>query len=182
MSGLVGWGVPNPDDHTPVYKELEANNRTFQEQFADEATPASAPPRRKVAVLTCMDARLRPEAFLGLRGGDAHIIRNAGGRASEDAIRSLVISQQLLGTREIIVIHHTDCGMKTFTNEAFRARLKNDMDVETDMDFMPYVDLGQSIRDDLEILRASALILPGTPITGAIYDVHTGRLTQFEED
>lgn len=166
-------------EHTSVYEELEASNQAYQGAFENAAAPGL--PRRKLAVLTCMDARLQPEAFLGLASGDAHVIRNAGGRVSEDAIRSLVISQQLLGTREILVIHHTDCGMRTFTNEAFRARLKDDLEVETEIDFLPFVDLEESVREDVAKLHASPLILDETVITGAIYDVADGKLIRVKE-
>lgn len=166
-------------EHTSVYGELEASNRAYQDAF--EGATAPGRPRRKLAVLTCMDARLQPEAFLGLASGDAHVIRNAGGRVSEDAIRSLVISQQLLGTREIVVIHHTDCGMKTFTNEVFRAQLRDDLGIETELDFLPFTDLEESVREDVAKLRESPLILPETIITGAVYDVANGNLITVEE-
>src|SRR5690606_5004701 len=135
------------------------------------------PPARKVAVLTCMDARLHPSKFLGLDLGDAHVIRNAGGRASEDAIRSLVISQRLLGTREIVVIHHTDCGMLTFTNEQLADQVQQELGVDVSgRDFLPFSDVAQSVRDDVAILRASPLIPADIPISGAIYDVRNGGL------
>ncbi len=135
------------------------------------------PPKRQLAVITCMDARLHPEKFLGLEVGDAHMIRNAGGRASEDAIRSLVISQRLLGTNEVIVIHHTDCGMLTFSNEDLAKKVQKDLGADvSDVDFLPFSDLEQSVRDDVETLRSSPLIPKDIPISGAIYDVRTGRL------
>ena len=136
------------------------------------------PPARHVAIVTCMDARLHPEKFLGLNVGDAHVIRNAGGRVSEDAIRSLVISERLLGTTEIVVIHHTDCGMVTFTNEQLAAKIKTDLgvDIDPNRDFLPFSDLTQSVRDDLQILRDSPLIPENILISGAIYDVHTGQV------
>lgn len=135
----------------------------------------TGPPTRKIAVVACMDARLDPAKFLGLEEGDAHIIRNAGGRAA-DAIRSLVISQQLLGTREIAVIHHTDCGMLAFTDEQLHQKLHDELHVHAEMAFLPFTDLEQSVRDDVEILRTSPLLLPGIPVQGYVYDVHTGRL------
>ncbi len=139
------------------------------------------PPGRKVAVLVCMDARIDPAKVLGLEEGDAHVIRNAGGRASDDAIRSLAISQQLLGTREIIVIHHTDCGMLTFTNEQLRDQLRRDLGADASgIDFLPFSDLPRSVREDVAALRASPLLLPDIPIAGLIYDVHTGGLTSVE--
>src|SRR6266852_7661705 len=104
------------------------------------------PPSRHVAVLTCMDARLHPSRFLGLNEGDAHVIRNAGGRASDDAIRSLVISQQLLGTNTVVVIHHTDCGMLTFSNADLRTKLRQELGANADnIDFLPFKDLEQSV-------------------------------------
>lgn len=133
------------------------------------------PPARHVAVLVCMDARLDPARFLGLEEGDAHVIRNAGGRAA-DAIRSLAISQQLLGTREIVVIHHTDCGMTTFNDEQLRQKIATDLQVQTDLVFHSFTNLEQSVRDDLELLRTSPLILKDIPIRGFIYDVTTGKL------
>ena len=150
-------------------------NQTYAETFAHGHLPM--PPGRRVAVLTCMDARLHPEKFLGLEIGDAHMIRNAGGRASDDAIRSLVISQRLLGTNEIAVIHHTDCGMLTFTNKQLADKIQQDLGVNVGkQDFMPFKDLEQSVRDDVATLRASPLIPKDIPINGAIYDVKTGEL------
>jgi carbonic anhydrase len=135
------------------------------------------PPARKVAVVTCMDARLDPAKFLGLEEGDAHIIRNAGGRAA-DAIRSLVISQQLLGTREVVVIHHTDCGMLTFTDEQLHQKLHDELHVHADIPFLPFTDLEQSVRDDVAAIKTSPLLLPDVPVRGFIYDVHDGRLRE----
>lgn len=157
------------------FDEFLAANQGFSASFAVGGLPM--PPARKVAVLTCMDARLHPSKFLGLAIGDAHVIRNAGGRASEDAVRSLVISQRLLGTNEIVVIHHTDCGMLTFTNEQLAAKIHDDLGVDVGQrDFLPFSDLEQSVRDDVAFLRASPLIPHSIPISGAIYDVHTGIL------
>jgi len=134
------------------------------------------PPARKVAIVACMDARLHPEKVLGIDIGDAHVIRNAGGRA-QDALRSLVISQRLLGTREIVVLHHTDCGMLTFTNEQLAAKIQSDLGVDVSgQDFLPFADLEQSVRDDVAFLRNSPLIPKDIPISGAIYDVRTGRV------
>ena len=139
------------------------------------------PPARHLAIVTCMDARLEPLAFLGLRLGDAHVIRNAGGRVSEDALRSLVISERLLGTDAILVIHHTDCGMLTFTDEQLRDRVQDDLGsaahaVASGMAFLPFTNLEASVRDDVAILAASPLIPSGIPVYGLIYDVSTGRL------
>lgn len=159
----------------PVFDEFAAANQTYRQTF-DQGGLAS-PPARKVAVITCMDARLHPEQFLGLKVGDAHMIRNAGGRVSDDAIRSLVISERLLGTQEIVVIHHTDCGMATFTNADLAARIRSDLGVDVgDRDFLTFTDLEQSVRDDVATLRNSPLIPQNIPITGAIYDVSSGEV------
>ena len=135
------------------------------------------PPARHVAVLTCMDARIDPARVLGLEEGDAHVIRNAGGRASDDAIRSLVISEQLLGTNTVVVIHHTDCGMLTFSNDDLRSKIKQELKADADhIDFLPFKDLEQSVRDDVATLKASPLIPKNVDISGYIYDVKSGRL------
>jgi carbonic anhydrase len=151
---------------------VKANER-YAASFKKGSLPM--PPSRRVAVLACMDARLDPARILGLEEGDAHVIRNAGGRAA-DALRSLVISQELLGTREVVVIHHTDCGMLTFTNDQLRQRLKEGRGAETDLDFLPFSDLDQSVREDVRAIRQSQLLHPDVPVTGFIYDVRTGRL------
>lgn len=156
---------------------LEANGR-YAAGFGEGDLPT--PPARQVAVVTCMDARLHPEKFLGLAVGDAHVIRNAGGRVSEDAIRSLVISERFLGTTEVVVIHHTECGMLTFQNEDLTAKIKEDLGVDTTgQDFLPFPDLEQSVRDDVEIVKSSDLIPDDIPVTGAIYDVKTGELREI---
>jgi carbonic anhydrase len=149
---------------------------TANQQFAADFTAGGLPmpPARRVAIVACMDARLHPEKALGVAIGDAHVIRNAGGRAA-DAIRSLVISQRLLGTQEIVVLHHTDCGMVTFSNADLAAKVQSDLGVDVaGQDFLPFSDLEQSVRDDVAILRASPLIPADIPISGAIYDVDTG--------
>jgi len=159
---------------TVVHEFLTANEASA-ETFQKGHLPM--PPARRVAVLTCMDARLDPARFLGLEEGDAHVIRNAGGRASEDAIRSLVISEQLLGTNTIVVIHHTDCGMLTFSNADLRTKLKQELRADADeIDFLPFKDLEQSVHDDVTTLKASPFIPDNVDISGFIYDVRSGKL------
>jgi len=156
-----------------VIDELLEANKGYAESFNEGGLPM--PPARHVAVVACMDARLHPEKFLGLAVGDAHVIRNAGGRASDDALRSLIISSQLLGTREFAVIHHTDCGMVTFTNEMLREKLADRGDA-SDIDFLPFADNEAAVRDDVEKIRSSPFIPDGISVSGYIYDVNTGQL------
>lgn len=135
-------------------------------------------PKTRVAIVTCMDSRLHVAQALGLALGDAHILRNAGGRVTEDMIRSLVISQQQMGTREIVVLHHTDCGAQTFTNEGFARQLRDSLGVEVgDRDFLSFTNVEASVREDMAILRQSPLIPDDVVINGAVYDVDTGRMT-----
>lgn len=159
--------------------DLLASNERYAASFAKGDLPM--PPARGVGVLTCMDARLHPERFLGLEEGDAHVIRNAGGRASEDAIRSLVISSKLLGTREFLVIHHEDCGMMTFTNEQLRERLRQDANADASgIDFLPFSNLDESVREDVETIRSSPLVADDISVRGFVYDVSSGRLREVE--
>lgn len=135
-------------------------------------------PKTRVAIVTCMDSRLHVAQALGLALGDAHILRNAGGRVTDDMIRSLVISQQQMGTREIVVLHHTDCGAQTFKNEEFRAYLTEELGVDVSgQDFLPFTDVEESVREDMALLRQSPLIPDDVEISGAVYDVDTGRMT-----
>jgi carbonic anhydrase len=157
--------------------EMLAANDEYAASFTKGDLPM--PPARQVAILTCMDARLLPASFLGLQEGDAHVIRNAGGRASEDAIRSLVISYELLGTREFMVIHHVDCGMLTFSNEDLRQRLQDSLGADASgIDFLPFSDLDESVRQDVATIRSSPLIPDDIPVTGFVYDVRTGKLRE----
>ncbi|MGT2948662.1 beta-class carbonic anhydrase [Streptococcus devriesei] len=138
-------------------------------------------PKTHVAIITCMDARLHVAPALGLALGDAHILRNAGGRVTDDVIRSLVISEQQLGTSEIVVLHHTDCGAQTFTNEEFAQQLQQDLKVDvSDYDFLPFTDIEDSVREDMALLRNSPLIPESITISGAVYDVDTGRVTEVK--
>ncbi len=162
-----------------VIEQLVSANRQYSQGRPPRLLPL--PPARKVAVVTCMDARIDPARILGLAEGDAHVIRNAGGRASE-ALRSLVISQRLLGTRAIALIHHTDCGMLTFSNADLHAKVRTELGADaSEIDFLPFGDLAQSVRDDLDLLSHSTLLEPGTPIHGFVYDVHSGRLEEVDQ-
>ncbi|WP_165211859.1 beta-class carbonic anhydrase [Streptococcus tangpeifui] len=138
-------------------------------------------PKTKVAIITCMDARLHVAPALGLDLGDAHILRNAGGRVTEDMIRSLVISQQQLGTQEVVVLHHTDCGAQTFKNADFVADLEERFQVNLqDKNFLPFTDVEESVRQDVALLKDSPLIPDDITIFGAIYDVDTGRISPVQ--
>lgn len=158
-----------------VADEFLKANAQYAAQFTKGDLPT--PPARKVAVVACMDARLDPARMLGLEEGDAHVIRNAGGRAA-DAVRSLIISQQLLGTREIVVIHHTDCGMLTFTDAQLHEKLQRELGADTDLTFHAFDDLEQSVRDDVAAIKASPVLLEGVPVRGFIYEVETGKLRE----
>ncbi|KAM0229326.1 hypothetical protein ACHAPO_010106 [Fusarium lateritium] len=178
MPSLSAPAVLSPVFYPSVTSEFEAANQKFAATFTQSHLPGL--PRRKVAVVACMDSRLDVEKVLGLDIGDAHVIRNAGGRAVE-ALRSILISQQLLGTREIIIMHHTGCGMQSFSDTDFRAKIRQEMHEDVDhMAFLPFSDLRQSVIDDVAFLRKSPLILD-VPITGYVYDVKTGRIEQVEE-
>ena len=140
----------------------------------------SIKPKTKVAIVTCMDSRLHVAPALGLALGDAHILRNAGGRVTEDMIRSLVISQQQMGTREIVVLHHTDCGAQTFQNKDFQEHLKRELGVDVyGQDFLPFQDIDESVREDMKLLQESPLIPDDVVISGAVYDVDTGSMRQI---
>jgi carbonic anhydrase len=163
-----------------VIDELVQANGEYAGSFDRGHLPL--PPARRLAIVTCMDARIIPSRAFGLEEGDAHVIRNAGGRA-RDALRSLVISQRLLGTNEIAVIHHTDCGMLTFTNPDLHARVKQELGADsTAIDFQPFSDLEESVREDVAFLHSSPLIPGNTPIRGFVYDVRTGRLNEVASD
>jgi len=174
-------------------------NETYVELFGDKGS-LPLPPGRRFAILTCMDARLDPAKYAGLAEGDAHVIRNAGGRASDDAIRSLVISYKLLGTREWFIIHHTDCGMELFTDDIIRDLLAQSLETavvdasgwhdvgqgpgsrEGDfVDWLTIRDLAGSVADDVRRVRSHPLVPRTIPIYGYIYDVKTGKLNEVPE-
>lgn len=149
--------------------------------YADFHGTAHLPlkPKTQVAIVTCMDSRLHVAPALGLALGDAHILRNAGGRVTDDMIRSLVISQQQMRTREIVVLHHTDCGAQTFSNEDFAKHIQNTLGVDVrGRNFLPFKDVVESVREDMELLRQSPLIPEDVVISGAVYDVDTGLMTE----
>ena len=137
-----------------------------------------AAPARKLAVLACMDARLDPARVLGLEEGDAHVIRNAGGVVSDDALRSLAISQNLLGTEEIVLIHHTDCGMLTFTDAEFADRLEDETGERPDWPVHSFRDLEGNVRESIERIRDSPFVPRTENVRGFVYEVETGRLRE----
>ncbi len=155
--------------------ELIANNSAYVASFAKGELPL--PPAKKVAVLACMDARLDPAKALGLQEGDAHVIRNAGGVASEDAVRSLVISQRLLGTEEIILVHHTDCGMETFTDDAVKEQILADTGVRPSFSLEAFPKAEDDVRQTAARIKANPFI-PKKNVRGFIYEVETGRLRE----
>ena len=162
-----------------VVDELREANERYAAGFDKGSLPM--PPARRLAVLTCMDARIDPAKALGLEEGDAHVIRNAGGLASDDAVRSVVISNALLGTTEAVVIGHTDCGMVTFTNETLRAKLREERGVDAaHLDFQPFSDLHERVRSSVRRLRETPLLPDDFGVTGFVYDVTTGRLEPVE--
>jgi carbonic anhydrase len=161
----------------PVRDEIIEANRRYASDF-DKDDLAMAPARR-FAVVTCMDARLDPAKFLGLEEGDAHVIRNAGGLVTDDALRSLVLSHWLLGTQEAFVIGHTDCGMVTFSNDDVRKKLKKEGGVDAKgVDFLPFSDLEESVRDSVRRIRESPLLPDSFLVGGFMYDVKDGTLRE----
>jgi carbonic anhydrase len=157
--------------------QLLAANERYASGFAKGDLPM--PPGRRFAVVTCMDARLDPAKFLGLDEGDAHVIRNAGGLVTDDALRSLVISHWLLGTQEAFVIAHTDCGMLTFTNDDLRSKLAAEAGADASgTDFHPFSDLDESVRGSVRKIAESPLLPDSFAATGYVYDVTSGRLRE----
>jgi carbonic anhydrase len=182
-----------------ILDEVLSANESYAGDFGDKGK-LGMPPARGFAILTCMDARIDPAQLAGLKEGDAHVIRNAGGRASDDAIRSLVISYKLLGTREWFVIHHTDCGMETFTDETMRSLLASSLTTatldkgvwkdsgegagSTEGEFLSWLTIksqAESVRADVLRIRNHPLVPRGIPIYGYLYDVKTGRLNEVTE-
>jgi carbonic anhydrase len=159
-----------------VTDELLANADRYAQAFDQGDLPM--PPAKRVAVLACMDARLNPYGLLGLREGDAHVIRNAGGVVTNDAIRSLAISQRLLGTEEIILIHHTDCGMLTFKDDEFRRQIQEETGVKPEWDAEAFDDLEENLRQSVARIKVSPFIPKKDHVRGFIYDVSTGGLRE----
>lgn len=158
-----------------VTDEYLANNRAYAEGFAG---PLPLPPSRHVAVVACMDARLDVYRALGLKDGEAHVIRNAGGVITDDEIRSLAISQRLLGTREIILIHHTDCGMLTFTDDDFRRGIQEEVGIKPAWSAESFDDLEQDVRQSLRRIEASPFVTLHHSLRGFVFDVATGLLEE----
>ncbi len=156
--------------------ELLTNNDAYVAAFDKGELPL--PPAKKVAVVACMDARLNVYGALGLAEGDAHVIRNAGGVITDDEIRSLAISQRLLGTEEIILIHHTDCGMLTFTDDEFKATIQQDTGIKPEWAAEAFGDLDADVRQSIARIKASPFIPRKNSIRGFVYEVETGRLRE----
>lgn len=186
-------------ENSQVHSEVLAANKNYTEDFGEKGS-LPLPPGRRFAILTCMDARLDPAKYAGLSEGDAHVIRNAGGRASDDAIRSLIISHKLLGTAEWFVIHHTDCGMELFTDDIIRGLLSKSLStasVDKDgwknvkeeggspeanfISFLTIKNQPQSVLEDVKRIKNHPLVPSYIPVYGYIYDVKTGKLIEVPE-
>jgi len=159
-----------------VTDELLHNNEAYAESFDKDDLPV--PPAKGVAVVACMDARLNVYGMLGLQEGDAHVIRNAGGVITDDEIRSLAISQRLLGTREIILIHHTDCGMLTFTDDELKQQIQDDVGIKPHFPMESFSDLEEDVRQSIARIQVSPFIPNKDSVRGFIYEVETGRLRE----
>ncbi len=159
-----------------VTDELLRNNERYAAAFCKGDLPL--PPSKPVVVVACMDARLNPYGVLGLREGDVHVVRNAGGVVTDDVIRSLTISQRLLGTREIVLIHHTDCGMLTFKDDDVKAQIQADVGVRPPFALEAFPDLDEDIRQSIARIKASPFIPHKGSVRGFVYDVKTGRLRE----
>ena len=156
--------------------EFLARNARYAEQFDRGDVPLA--PAKHTAVVACMDARIETGALLGLREGDAHVIRNAGGVVTDDVLRSLTISQRLLGTREIILIHHTDCGMLTFSDDAVKAQIEADTGLRPAFALEAFADLEDDVRQSIRRIQACAFIPVKDQVRGFVYDVATGQLNE----
>jgi carbonic anhydrase len=159
-----------------VTNELLHNNENYAKSFTKGDLPL--PPAKGVAVLACMDARLDVHKILGLHEGDAHVIRNAGGVATDDAIRSLVISQRLLGTKEIVLIHHTDCGMLTFKDDDVKGKIQAEVGIKPAFALEAFANLEDDVKQSIARIEASPFIPNKTSVRGFVYDVKSGRLNE----
>jgi carbonic anhydrase len=162
--------------HMSTTDQLLDNAGRYAADF--DKSSLAMPPGRKVAVLACMDARINPYGLLGLSEGDAHVIRNAGGVVTSDAIRSLAISQRLLGTEEVILIHHTDCGMLTFSDDDFRRQVQEDTGIKPEWAAEAFSDLDEDVRQSIARIKASPFIPHKDRVRGFVYDVHDGSLRE----
>ena len=160
----------------PTIDELVENADAYAESFDNGELPL--PPAKRVAIVACMDARLNPYGLLGLHEGDAHVIRNAGGVVTDDEIRSLAISQRLLGTEEIMLIHHTDCGMLTFGDDDFRRSVQEETGIKPEWAAETFSDLDEDVRQSIARIKASPFIPRKDDVRGFVYDVHSGRLRE----
>jgi carbonic anhydrase len=159
-----------------VTDELVENNAAYAGSFQERDLPL--PPARGVAVVACMDARLDVHKILGLQEGDAHVIRNAGGVITDDEIRSLMISQRLLGTREVILIHHTDCGMLTFSDDELKAQIHEEVGLKPHFSMESFSDLEEDLRQSVARIKASPFVPHKESVRGFVYEVETGRLRE----
>ena len=159
-----------------VTDDLVRNNEDYSRAFKKGDLPL--PPAKHVAVVACMDARLDVHKILGIQEGDAHVIRNAGGAVTDDAVRSLAISQRLLGTREIILIHHTDCGMLTFTDDGVKSQIESETGIRPQFALEAFTDLDEDVRQSIARIKASPFVPHKDRIRGFVYDVRTGRLNE----
>src|SRR5690349_22354500 len=162
-----------------VTDELLENNKAYAEGF--DKRDLRLPPGKHVAVVACMDARLNVYGILGLKEGEAHVIRNAGGVVTDDEIRSLAISQRLLGTDEIILIHHTDCGMRTFTDDEYKRSIQDDTGIKPTWSAEAFGDLDEDVRRSIARIKASPFVPKKDSVRGFVFDVATGRLTEVKQ-
>src|SRR6202022_2309337 len=171
------WSVQ--EEPMSATNEALRNNETYARGFDKGQLPL--PPANKLAVVACMDARLHVSKILGLNEGDAHVIRNAGGAVTDDAIRSLAISQRLLGTEEVILIHHTDCGMLTFTDDAVKTQIHKETGIRPSFALEAFTNLEDDVQQSIARIKASPFVPKKDRVRGFVYDVKTGRLNEVKE-
>jgi carbonic anhydrase len=178
MARVISHKSPSTEEISAMSStdDLLQNAHEYAASFDKGELPL--PPARKVAVLACMDARLVPSRVLGLKEGDAHVIRNAGGVVTDDAIRSLAISQRLLGTQEIVLLHHTDCGMLTFSDDDFKRTIQDETGIKPEWAVEAFGDLEEDVRQSIARIQASPFIPNKDSVRGFVYDVHTGEVRE----